>query len=141
MTDDYGKQPYVVDIEDLTVTNDNFRKAVWTGEHLQMTLMSIEVGGEIGAEIHADTDQFLRIEQGEAKVVMGDSPDNMTFEAPAEDDFAIFVPAGKWHNVMNVGDEPLKMYSIYAPAHHAAGTIHATKEDADEAEATEHSHY
>lgn len=141
MTDDYGKQPYVVDIEDLTVTNDNFRKAVWTGEHLQMTLMSIEVGGEIGAEIHADTDQFLRIEQGEAKVVMGDSPDNMTFEAPAEDDFAIFVPAGKWHNIINVGDEPLKMYSIYAPAHHAAGTIHATKEDADEAEATEHNHY
>ena len=138
MTDDYGKQPYVVDIEDLTIGNDNFRKAVWTGQYLQMTIMSVDVGGEIGAEVHDDTDQFLRIEQGEARVVMGDSPDNMTFEAPAEDDFAILIPAGKWHNVINVGDEPLKLYSIYAPAHHPIGTVHTTKAEADEAEAAEH---
>ena len=138
MTNDYGKQPYVVDIEDLTVGNDNFRTAVWTGKYLQMTLMSIEVGSEIGAEIHHDTDQFLRIEQGEAKVVMGDSPDDMAFEAPVEDDFAILVPAGKWHNIINTGDEPLKVYSIYAPSHHAAGTVHVTKAEADAAEEAEH---
>ena len=138
MTEDNGKKPYVVNIEDLTNENSNFRTAAWTGEYLQMTLMSIEVGGEIGAEIHDDTDQFLRIEQGSAKVVMGDSEDNMAFEVPAEDDFAIFIPAGKWHNVINVGDEPLKMYSIYAPSHHPFGTVHATKADSDAAEAAEH---
>ena len=138
MTNDYGAQPYVVDIEELTKENENFRTAAWTGQFLQMTLMNIEVGGEIGLEIHHDTDQFLRIEQGEAKVVMGDSEDNLDFEAKAEDDFAIFVPSGKWHNVINTGNEPLKVYSIYAPAHHPFGTVHATKAEADEAEAAEH---
>ena len=137
---DNGQQPYVVDIEDITVANDNFRLAAWTGQFLQMTLMSIEVGSEVGLEVHNDTDQFLRIEQGEAKIVMGDSPDNLTFEATAEDDFAIFVPSGFWHNIINIGDEPLKMYSIYAPSHHPAGTIHTTKEEADAAEAAEHDH-
>ena len=137
---DNGQQPYVVDIEDITVANDNFRLAAWTGQFLQMTLMNIEVGSEVGLEVHDDTDQFLRIEQGEAKIVMGDSPDNLTFEATAEDDFAIFVPSGYWHNIINIGDEPLKMYSIYAPSHHPAGTIHTTKEEADAAEAAEHSH-
>lgn len=138
MTEDQGKKPYVVDVEDLTVANENFRTAAWTGQYLQMTLMSIPVGGEIGAEIHDDTDQFLRVEQGAAKVVMGDSEDDMTFEAPAEDDFAIFVPAGKWHNVINVGDVPLKIYSIYAPSHHPFGTVHATKAESDAAEAEHH---
>lgn len=138
MTEDNGKKPYVVNIEDLTKENTNFRTAAWTGQYMQMTLMSIEVGGDIGAEIHDDTDQFLRIEQGSAKVVMGDSEDNMTFEAPAGDDFAIFIPAGKWHNVINVGDEPLKMYSIYAPAHHPFGIVHVTRAEADAAEEAEH---
>ena len=137
---DNGRQPYVVDIEDITVANDNFRLAAWTGQFLQMTLMNIEVGSEVGLEVHDDTDQFLRIEQGEAKMVMCDSPDNLTFEATAEDDFAIFVPSGYWHNIINIGDEPLKMYSIYAPSHHPAGTVHRTKEEADAAEAAEHDH-
>ena len=135
---DNGKKPYVVDIEDLTVANENFRTASWTGDFLQMTLMSIEVGSEIGLEVHDDTDQFLRIEQGEARVVMGKSQDNLDFEAEAGDDFAIFIPSGYWHNVINTGDEPLKVYSIYAPAHHPAGTVHKTKAEADEAEAAEH---
>lgn len=135
---DYGKQPFVVDIEDFTTSNTNFRTAVWTGEHLQMTLMSIPVDGEIGLEIHTDTDQFLRIEQGKTKVYMGDSEDSLDFEEEAEEDFAIFIPAGKWHNIVNTGDEEVKIYSIYAPSHHAFGTIHETKEIADEAEASEH---
>ena len=140
MTEDHGQKPYVVDIEDLTVENENFRTASWTGQFLQMTLMSIEVGSEVGLEIHNDTDQFLRIEQGEAKVVMGKDKDNMDFEVTAEDDFAIFVPTGYWHNIINTGDVPLKLYSIYAPSHHEAGTVHKTKAEADEAEAAEHGH-
>ncbi|OYX41599.1 cupin [Candidatus Saccharibacteria bacterium 32-49-12] len=140
MTEDHGRQPYVVDVEDLTMSNDNFRTAAWTGQFLQMTLMSVEVGSEIGLELHDDTDQFLRIEQGVARVVMGDSPDNLTFDVTAEDDFAIFVPSGYWHNVINMGDLPLKLYSIYAPSHHEAGTVHVTKAEADEAEALEHDH-
>lgn len=138
MSSDYGKQPYVVDIEKLTIDNQTFRTASWTGQYLQMTVMSIEVGSEVGLELHDDTDQFLRIEQGRAKVVMGDGPDSLTYEAEAEDDFAILVPAGKWHNIINIGDEPLKMYSIYAPAHHSFGTVHATKAEADAAEEEAH---
>jgi mannose-6-phosphate isomerase-like protein (cupin superfamily) len=136
---DHGKQPYVVDIEELTKENDKFRVAKWTGEYLQMTVMAIPEGGEVGLEVHQDHDQFLRIEEGKAKVVMGDSEDNLDFEKEAEDDFAIFVPAGKWHNIVNIGDEPLKLYSIYAPGEHPAGTIHETYEEAMKAE-EEHGH-
>lgn len=137
---DHGPKPYVVDVEDLTVSNTTFRTAAWTGQFLQMTVMSIEAGSEIGLEIHHDTDQFLRIEQGRAKVVMGETEDNLTFEQEATDDFAIFVPSGYWHNIINIGDEPLKVYSIYAPSHHAPGTVHETKAEADAAEAAEHDH-
>ena len=104
----------------------------------QMTLMTIPVGGEVGLEVHSDTDQFLRIEQGSAKVLMGPESDDLSSEWSAKDDWAIFVPAGTWHNIVNDGDEPLKMYSIYAPAHHPHGTIHPTFEDAMAAEAEEH---
>lgn len=135
---DHGKQPFVVDIEKVTVENDTFRTAIWTGQQLQMTVMSIPVGGEIGLELHDENDQFLRIEQGEARVLMGDSADNLSFDAPASDDFGIFIPQGTWHNVINTGNQPLKLYSIYAPSHHPAGTVHATKAEADEAEALEH---
>lgn len=137
---DVGPAPHVVDIEELTKANENFRTAQWTGTFLQMTTMSIEVGGEVGLEVHDDTDQFLRIEAGKAKVVMGPAEDNLTQEWEAEDDFAIFVPSGTWHNIINVGDEPLKLYSIYAPPHHEHGTIHKTFEEAEAAEAAEHDH-
>lgn len=137
-TTDYGTQPYVVDIEELTKSNDKFRVAKWTGANLQMTVMAIQPGGEVGLEVHNDHDQFLRIEQGNAKVVMGPSEDNLDFEKEAEDDFAIFVPAGTWHNIVNTGDEVLKLYSIYAPGEHPKGTIHETYEEAMEAEAEHH---
>lgn len=133
---DHGHNPYVVDIEELTLKNENFRTAGWTGSNLQMTLMSIEPGDDIGLEVHDDHDQFLRIEQGTARVEMGPTKDAL--EAwEASDDFAIFVPAGSWHNIINTGNEPLKLYSIYAPAEHAHGTVHSTKADA---EADEHHH-
>lgn len=136
-TQDLGPQPLVVDIEKLTLENSNFRTAAWTGTHLQMTLMNIEVGGEVGLEVHEDTDQFLRLEQGKAKVMMGASKDSLDKTWLAEDDFAIFIPAGTWHNIINDGDEQLKMYSIYAPSHHPHGTVHKTFEDAEAAEAAE----
>lgn len=136
---DNGPNPYVVDIEELTLANEDFRRASWTGKYFQMTLMTIPVGGQVGLEVHTDTDQFLRLEQGKAKVVMGPSEDNLDQEWQAEDDWAIFVPAGTWHNILNDGDEPLKLYSIYAPPHHPHGTIHKTYEEAMEAEEAEHS--
>ncbi len=133
-TNDYGPQPFVLNIEEATVGNDSFRVAKWTGSNMQMTLMAIQPGDDIGLEVHVDHDQFLRIEQGSARVVMGPAEDNLNFEAEAEDDFAIFVPAGSWHNVINTGDQPLKLYSIYAPSEHAHGTIHQTKAEAEAAE-------
>ena len=135
---DFGAKPYVVNIEELTISNDTFRTAVWTGSNMQMTVMAIQPGDDIGAEVHDDHDQFLRIEQGAARVVMGDSADDLSFDVPAEADFAILVPAGKWHNVINTGDVPLKLYSIYAPSEHQFGTIHQTKAEADAAEAEHH---
>ena len=135
---DFGAKPYVVNIEELTVANDTFRTAVWTGSNMQMTVMAIQPGDDIGAEVHDDHDQFLRIEQGAARVVMGDSADDLSFDVPAEADFAILVPAGKWHNVINTGDVPLKLYSIYAPSEHPFGTIHQTKAEADSAVAEHH---
>lgn len=135
---DYGKQPLVVNMEAFTNANNTFRTAVWTGENLQMTLMSIVVGGDIGGEIHDENDQFLRIEAGKALVKMGESENQITFEQEASADDGIFIPVGKWHNIINIGNEPLKLYSIYAPVHHPFGTIHATRAEADEAEEHEH---
>lgn len=136
-TQDYGPEPWVTDIEKLTKENDMFRATAWTGSHLQMTLMSVVVNGEVGLEKHEGTDQFLRIEQGKAKVVMGPSKELQDKEWIAEADSAIFVPSGTWHNIINIGDVPLKLYSIYAPAHHPHGTVHETYEIAQEAEANE----
>ncbi len=135
---DHGPQPYVVNIEELTISNDTFRTAAWTGANMQMTLMAIQPGEDIGLEVHTDHDQFLRVEQGLGLVQMGASEDNLDFEANVEGDDAIFVPAGTWHNVTNTGDVALKLYSIYAPAEHPHGTVHATKAEADAAEAEHH---
>jgi len=137
-TKDYGGKPFVVNVEQATLENNKFRVAKWTGANLQMTLMAVEVGDDIGLEVHEDHDQFLRIEQGQALVRMGPSEHNLDFEQDAADDFAIFVPAGTWHNIINTGDTPLKLYSIYAPAEHPFGTIHEDKAEADAAEAAEH---
>jgi len=131
---DYGAEPTVLNIDAYTMANSNFRTTLWTGTHLQVTVMSIPVGGEVGLELHSDIDQFLRIEDGYARVVMGDSEDSLTFVKTAEADFAIFVPAGKWHNIINIGDKPLKLYSVYAPVEHPHGTVHRTFEEAEEAE-------
>lgn len=130
-TQDEGPDPYVVNIEKATLANDTFRTALWTGNHLQMTVMSIPPGGEVGLEMHDDRDQFLRVEAGRARVQMGPAEKDLPFDREVEDDWAIIVPAGQWHNVTNVGDEPLKLYSLYAPPEHPKGTVHQTKAEAD----------
>lgn len=128
---DHGPNPYVLDIEDVTKENEAFRDTLWTGQYLQMTVMAIPAGGEIGAEVHDDHDQFLRLEAGRGRIMIGDSEDQLDIDQEVEDDFAIFVPAGKWHNFVNEGTETVKLYSIYAAPDHRPGTYHATKEDAD----------
>ncbi len=132
MLKDYGPCPFVVNIEEATKQNDNFRIALWTGEYLQLTLMSINPGDNIGLERHPDVDQFIRIEEGRGIVMIGDRRDQLDFKAKVYDDYAIFIPAGKWHNLINPGRTPLKLYSIYAPPEHPRGTVHETKEDAEE---------
>lgn len=126
---DYGPNPYVVNINEATKQNTNFRTALWTGTYLQLTLMSINPREDVGLEVHYDVDQFIRVEEGQGLVLMGNSPDNMYFQERVYDDFVILIPAGKWHNLINVGCTPLKLYSIYAPPEHPHGTIHKTKED------------
>ncbi|MHB1153317.1 MAG: cupin domain-containing protein [Eubacteriales bacterium] len=126
---DFGPDPFVVNIEDETLKNDYFRTALWTGNHLQLTLMSINAGDDIGLEVHPDLDQFLRIEQGKGIVMMGDNRDRLNYQRRVYDDYAIIIPAGKWHNLINTGHKPLKLYSIYAPPQHPYGTIHETKQD------------
>ena len=128
---DYGPEPFVVNIEDVTKANDTFRTSLWTGNHLQLTIMSIPVGESIGLEIHPDTDQFIRIEHGDGLVQMGTNKNNLNFQRRVNSDFAFVVPAGIWHNLVNIGNVPIKLYSIYAPPKHPRGTVHLTKADAE----------
>jgi len=127
---DYGGKPFVVNIERAAEQNNNYRTALWTGKHLQVALMSIEVGGDIGLEVHPDVDQFIRIEQGRGLVQMGERRDRLDFERNVSEDDAIMIPAGTWHNVTNTGRVPLKLYTIYAPPEHPFGTVHRTKAEA-----------
>ncbi|MCD8501139.1 MAG: cupin domain-containing protein [Bacillaceae bacterium] len=136
---DFGSESFVVDISNATKQNTTFRTALWTGKHLQLTLMSIGVAEDIGLEAHPNLDQFIRIEEGEGLVQMGDTRDKLDFEEQVRAGYAIFIPAGRWHNLTNTGDQPIKLYSIYAPPEHPYGTVHETKEVATAAEA-EHDH-
>lgn len=127
---DRGPDPLVVNIECAVKNNVNFRTTLWTGSNLQLTLMCIPAGGDIGVEIHQDIDQFIRIESGCALVKMGCSPNALTLQKQVDSSYALIIPAGTWHNVVNVGNTPLKLYSLYAPPKHPFGTIHRTKMDA-----------
>ena len=131
---DYGKEPLVINMDHAAKINSNYRIALWTGEYLQVTLMSIPVGGDIGLEVHPDTDQFLRIEKGHGISVMGRERGSLTQRRRVGENDAIIVPAGTWHNVINKGREEMKLYSIYAPPHHPFGTVHPTKEDGERGE-------
>ena len=128
---DHGPNPFTVNIEQVTCQNTNFRTALWTGNHLQLTLMSIPSNGEIGLEIHPDTDQFLRIEAGSGIVMMGNYKDKLTYKKRINAGDAVIIPAGTWHNIFNTERCPLKIYSIYAPPKHPHSTVHQTKAIAD----------
>ncbi|NYT86019.1 cupin domain-containing protein [Pollutimonas harenae] len=117
---------FVQNIEKLTIENDNFRKVLYTGKHMQLVLMTLQPGEEIGAEVHETHDQFLRIEEGKGRVFIDDN----TYEI--QDDDAIVVPAGAQHNVVNTGSEPLRLYTLYGPPEHREGVLHATKADEQE---------
>ena len=134
MLKDYGSNPFVANIHDAAEQNNTFRTVLWTGNNLQVTLMSIAVGDDIGVEVHTTGDQFIRIEEGEGLVKMGDSKDELNFQKEVSEDSAIMIPAGKWHNVINTGNKPLKLYAIYAPPEHPRDTVHETKADAEAAE-------
>ncbi|MBP3437188.1 MAG: cupin domain-containing protein [Clostridia bacterium] len=131
---DYGCDPFVFNIEHATGMNENFRTTLWTGKHLQLTLMSIPVCGNIGVEMHEDVDQFIRVESGRGKVYFGTCRDNLQERACVDGSDAILIPAGTWHNIVNIGSRPLKLYSLYAPPQHPFGTVHRTKEDAEHEE-------
>lgn len=131
---DHGPEPFVVNIEEATKRNNTFRTALWTGNHLQVTLMSIRPGEDIGLEMHPDVDQFLRIEEGQGLVQMGGSRLRLDYQKKVHDDDAIMVPAGTWHNLTNTGGGALRLYTIYAPPEHPRGTVHRTKADAGAAE-------
>ena len=128
---DFGPEPFVVNIARATQQNPFYRRTLWTGCHLQLTLMCIPPCGEIGLEVHPDNDQFLRLEEGQGIVMMGACRERLNFQRPVCQDDAIFVPAGTWHNVVNTGRTPLKLYAIYAPPHHPPGTVHRTKAESD----------
>ena len=125
---------YVGPIESQTLKNTDFRRVLFTGTHAQLVVMSLQPGEEIGDEVHPNVDQFFRIEQGEAKFVFNEKEEHVVRDADA-----ILVPAGTYHNVINVSKtKPLKLYTIYSPPNHPDGTVHKTKHDAEAAEAAAH---
>ncbi|MGL5818169.1 MAG: cupin domain-containing protein [Phycicoccus sp.] len=134
---DHGADPFVIDVEAATLGNDAFRSTLWTGTHLQLTVMHLQPGEDVGLEQHEDVDQFLRVEQGSGRVEMGPTEDDLSFRRDVGDGDAVLVPAGTWHNLTNTGDAPLRLYSLYGPPDHRHGTVHATKADA-EADPDEH---
>lgn len=124
---------FVDNIEELTLSNSNFRKVLFTGKHCQLVVMSLKPGEDIGQEVHDNVDQFFRVDAGKGKLVMDGTEYEIT------DGFAIVVPAGTLHNIINTSDtEDLKLYTVYAPANHPDGTIHATKAEAEEYEREQH---
>lgn len=128
---DYGCEPFVFNINHAANMNPNFRATLWTGIDMQLTLMNIPICGEIGAEMHPNVEQFIRVESGCAKVYTGSCRNNLQELARVDSNYAILIPAGTWHNIVNVGNCPLKLYSLYAPPQHPSGTVHRTKEDAE----------
>lgn len=124
---------FLDNLEEMTLGNDFFRKVVYTTDNLQLVLMSLPPGEEIGMEVHEITDQFFRVEKGEAKVIIEDDTFN------AKEGSAIIVPRGKRHNIINSSSiDSLKLYTIYTPPQHKEGTIHKTKEGAESADNKSH---
>jgi mannose-6-phosphate isomerase-like protein (cupin superfamily) len=126
---------YNIDIEKATEDNDYFRKVLHTAEHMQLVLMTLQVGEEIGQEMHPDVDQFFRVEHGQADAILESEIHKLV------DGSVLIIPAGTEHNVVNTSpNEPLRLYTIYSPPNHPDGTINKTKAEAEEYERTHHGH-
>ncbi len=128
---------WVGDIEGATLDNGDFRRVLFTGGHTQLTVMRLAPGEEIGVEMHGHLDQFIRLEQGTARVTLSRTRDEVDEDHELRSDWAVIVPAGTWHNVVNTGTEDVKLYSLYSPPEHPDGTVHRTKAEADAAEEEE----
>jgi mannose-6-phosphate isomerase-like protein (cupin superfamily) len=131
---DHGNYPFVINLQNAALCNDYFRRTLWTGEHLQLTLMSIPVRSDIGLERHPHLEQLLYIEHGQGFVMMGKSKDYLNFQQQLGEGSGIIVPANTWHNLINTGNTEIKLFSIYAPPQHPFGTVHKTKAEAAEHE-------
>jgi mannose-6-phosphate isomerase-like protein (cupin superfamily) len=118
---------FVANIEELTEDNSDFRRVLYTGKRLQLVIMSLKPGEEIGEEVHGDRDQFFRIEKGKGDVWIDGK------QAKVKSDDAILVPAGARHNIINTGEKPLRLYTLYAPPEHRDGTVQPTKAEAENA--------
>lgn len=123
---DIGPAPQAFDMERAAKDNSQYRSVAWSGRYLQVTLMSIPVGSDIGLEAHPQTDQFLRLDAGQGWVQMGATKDQLTFEKQVSDGWCVLVPAGTWHNITNTGTTPMQVYTVYAPAHHAPDKVQVT---------------
>lgn len=131
---DSGANPVSFSLEASAKNNSNFRTALWTGESMQLTVMCLNPEEEIGLECHEDIEQLIYIEEGTGCVMMGSSKCNLSYQAEVCEGYAIIIPSGVWHNLINTGEQPLKLHSVYAPPAHPFGTIHTTKECAERAE-------
>lgn len=129
---DFGPEFLSLNIEEYTEKNTNFRTTLWTGEQMQLTLMSIPVGGAIGEEIHTDMERFIRIEEGKGEAFIGETQETMKSVKKVGGDDIVIIPKGVWHDIKNIGDKPMKLYSIYAPVEHPKGTIYVTMEEGQE---------
>jgi len=123
---DIGPQPQSFDVERATKDNTDYRSVAWSGRYLQLTLMAIPAGGEIGLEVHPETDQFLRLDAGSGRVQMGPAKENLPFTMDVTDGWCVLVRGGTGQNITNTGTTPMHVYTIYAPAHHAPGKVQAT---------------
>lgn len=128
---DNGPQPNVFDLETATIENSTYRTVAWTGRYLQVTLMSIPPGSSIGLEAHPETDQFVRLDAGTGRVTMGPTKDDLDVQVDVSDGWSVQVPAGTWHDIINTGDEDMRLYVVYAPVHHTQGIVQQTAEDAE----------
>lgn len=128
---DNGPKPNAFDLETATKENSTYRTVAWTGRYLQVTLMSIPPGKSIGLEAHPETDQFVRLDAGKGHVTMGPSEDDLSFQKDVEDGWSVQVPAGTWHDIINTGDEDMRLYVVYAPVHHTPGIVQKTADDAE----------
>lgn len=128
---DNGPQPNAFDLETATKENATYRTVAWTGKYLQVTLMSIPPGSSIGLEVHPETDQFVRLDAGKGHVTMGPAQDDLNFGMDVSDGWSVQVPAGTWHDIINIGTDDMRLYVVYAPVHHTAGIVQKTAEDAD----------